>query len=99
MFFPLRTACFHGEVSFTLACLSFCLAGATTGCSSDDPADPTKNEPGSPSLITTAYAALESAEYDKVSDLVADLDAAFEQNPSQGRLAFYAGTMRLWLAT
>jgi hypothetical protein len=99
MFFSLRTACSQGELSFTLAWLSFCLAGAATGCSADDSADPAKNEPGSPNLITTAYAALESAEYDKVSDLVADLDAAFEQTPTQGRLAFYAGTMRLWLAT
>jgi hypothetical protein len=50
-------------------------------------------------VITAAYTALESADYAKAPDLIADLDAAFEANPKQGRLAFYAGTMRLWRAT
>ncbi len=89
MFFSARAA----------ALLSCGLLGGITGCSADDRASPPSSEPNSPNLIATAYAALESAEYDKAPELIAGLDAAFEANPNQGRIAFYAGTMRLWLAT
>jgi hypothetical protein len=90
MFFSRRTA-------FTLPLLS-CCSVLTAGCGTEDPNSAT-NESGSPSVIVTAYTVLEAAEYDKAADLVQSLDAAFEANPNQGRLAFYAGTMRLWLAT
>src|SRR5687768_9735892 len=71
----------------------------TVACSSEnDPANPAASEPGS-SLTAQAYAALKSADYAATPDLIAGLDAAFEARPDQGRLAFYAGTMRLWRST
>jgi hypothetical protein len=49
--------------------------------------------------MAAAYQALEAADYAALPDLISRLDAAFAANPEQGRLAFYAGTMRLWQAT
>jgi len=56
---------------------------------SDEPSD----------AMSEAYAALGTANYDALPELIARLDAALEQNPDRGRLAFYAGVMRLWRAT
>jgi hypothetical protein len=80
------------------ALVSCGLLAAVAGCSENDPANPAANDPGS-SLMAEAYAALKSADYAATPDLIAGLDAAFEAKPDQGRLAFYAGTMRLWRAT
>ncbi|HEY6560145.1 MAG TPA: hypothetical protein VI072_22830 [Polyangiaceae bacterium] len=66
------------------------------GCGSDDAESGT---PRDSSPMASAYAALEAGDYAAVSGLIERLDAAFEQNPAQGRIAFYAGTMRLWRAT
>ncbi|HMJ13504.1 MAG TPA: hypothetical protein VK524_18925 [Polyangiaceae bacterium] len=66
------------------------------GCGSED-SDSGASRDANP--IPSAYAALEAGDYAAVPDLIERLDAAFEQRPDQGRLAFYAGTMRLWRAT
>ena len=81
--------------------LATALAGAGAlgllGCGSED-ADSPSTTP-IPTAITSAYAALEAADYAALPGVIERLDAAFEAHPDQGRIAFYAGTMRLWRAT
>ena len=98
MFSSLR-ARFAGRALARLRCFPAVWPARWPACSADDPASPAANEPRQPSLMAAAYAALEAADYAALPDLIAGLDAAFEANPDQGRLAFYAGTMRLWLTT
>ena len=77
----------------------FCGAvAATVGCSDADSADPATADPGR-SLMAEAYSALKAADYDQAPALISRLDAAFDADQKRGRLAFYGGTMRLWLAT
>ena len=73
-------------------------AGAAVELASSTPSEAPPSQPAS-DPIADAYAALEAADYKAVPKLIERLDAAFEQQPQQGRLAFYAGTMRMWLAT
>jgi hypothetical protein len=49
--------------------------------------------------MEAAYDALEMGEYAALPAVIDRLDAAFVSYPEQGRLPFYAGTMRLWRAT
>lgn len=79
-----------------LASLVGVLAFAAAGCGGDDER---ASESQTPSPTAEAYAALEAADYAAVPALIERLDATFEQHPDQGRVAFYAGTMRLWRAT
>ncbi len=74
--------------------LGCCLSAS--GCGGGDEQAP---ESSAPSVTAEAYAALEAADYAALPALIDRLDAAFEQHPDQGRIAFYAGTMRLWRAT
>lgn len=83
--------------------LAGALLGAATGCSGSDASAEAANVPppgnGETNPIAAAYQALEEADYGALPGLIERLDAEFESRPDQGRVAFYAGTMRLWLAT
>ncbi len=70
---------------------------ASCGCGSDDGADHEHGHDSPP--IASAYATLEAGDYTALPGVIDSLDVAFEQDPQQGRVAFYAGTMRLWRAT
>lgn len=91
---------------------ALCLASALFGCAADsgkpfaadaaaEPEPQNVAEPQAGGPMADAYAALMTANYDALPDLLARLDAELEQAPEQeqGRLALYAGTMRLWHAT
>jgi hypothetical protein len=93
----------RASAPFAAALVLAATAACGSGRTSNEAQPPSMGSGGGTTMpddpMVLAYSALEAANYDALPGVIADLDAAFEAHPDRGRTAFYAGTMRLWLAT
>ncbi len=77
--------------AFSPLVVAGCGAGSSSTPSTSKPSPSTEE-----SATSAAYAALTAGAQDKVTEVIANLDAAVAKDPGDGRAMFYSAIMRFW---